>query len=469
MKRVPDTGRITAFLPRVTLEGPSRLGSSGRSAARTAVMLASCFVGLVCFVAWASDFQVNESTVGDQHEGDVATSPDGRSVAVWTSASSPGDDSQGTAVLLRLLHASGSPRSDEQQVNSTTAGDQRRPAVAMADDGSFFVVWQSDASAGTDNDTTSIQGQRYFASGVKNGGEFQVNTTTTGQQTRPRVSMAPDGRAVVLWESPTVPDPLAGIAGRLYAANGTPSATDFAVNSDITGVQARPDVAVAADGSFLTSWQSLGSPATDQSSWSVQARMWNAAGAPLGSQFQLNEVEADPQTDPSVSAAPTSGFVVAWQGYATAEDPVYYGIRARQVSGAGVPSGSEWAVNTTTSGPVRGYSSGGAQLYPSVTHDSDGDFLVVWSSDHSASAPVRGRRYSSGGAPLSALEDSVGLQPASDSVPRVAGFATDRYLVSWDVQTPSVGPDMSGRSLLGTRYPDGLFSDGFENGNTDAW
>jgi hypothetical protein len=86
-------------------------------------------------------------------------------------------------------------------VNTYTTSDQRYPAVGPDDAGGFAVAWESIGSSGTDTDDPSVQGQRYDPAGMPVGGEFQVNTYTTGGQGRP--SVAPDGAGgfVVVWES----------------------------------------------------------------------------------------------------------------------------------------------------------------------------------------------------------------------------------------------------------------------------
>ena len=63
------------------------------------------------------------------------------------------------------------------------------------------MVWASDGSSGGDTSLTSIQGQRYEASGAALGGQFQVNTYTTNNQRLPAVSLSADGDFVVVWES----------------------------------------------------------------------------------------------------------------------------------------------------------------------------------------------------------------------------------------------------------------------------
>ena len=71
------------------------------------------------------------------------------------------------------------PLGEEFRVNSYTTETQYRPAVASHLDGSFVVVWNSRDQDGSD---WGVFAQRYDADGDPLGGEFQVNSYTTGIQ-----------------------------------------------------------------------------------------------------------------------------------------------------------------------------------------------------------------------------------------------------------------------------------------------
>jgi hypothetical protein len=64
--------------------------------------------------------------------------------------------------------------------------------------GDFVVVWRS---GGQDGNGDGIFGQRFTSNGAKLGGEFQVNTYTTGNQDGPAVAMDAAGNFVVVWRS----------------------------------------------------------------------------------------------------------------------------------------------------------------------------------------------------------------------------------------------------------------------------
>src|SRR5439155_334406 len=80
----------------------------------------------------------------------------------------------------------GVPRGGEFRVNTYTTGHQTAPAVATDAAGDFVVAWASD---GQDGDGYGVYAQRYSAAGVPQGAEFRANTYTTSFQTDPAVAV----------------------------------------------------------------------------------------------------------------------------------------------------------------------------------------------------------------------------------------------------------------------------------------
>lgn len=81
---------------------------------------------------------------------DVAAEPWGSVAAVWSVAD--GDaDGDGNGIQARGFDRQATPHAAEAVANTTTAGDQSGPEVAVDEDGDRFLVWHSDAH-GTDTD-----------------------------------------------------------------------------------------------------------------------------------------------------------------------------------------------------------------------------------------------------------------------------------------------------------------------------
>ena len=144
------------------------------------------------------------------------------------------------------------------------------------------------------------------------GVEFQVNTYATGTQND--TAVAPDGAGgfVVVWQSPASAGDTSGdgIFARRYDAAGAPVGPEFQVNTWTTGDQSLPAVVANGSQGFIVVWQSNGgSPGNDTDSNSVQGQLFDATGSPLGGEFQVNTYTTEFQGIPALTAL-ADGFVV---------------------------------------------------------------------------------------------------------------------------------------------------------------
>jgi hypothetical protein len=307
------------------------------------------------------DFRVNTHTLLDQRQAAVASNSEGDFVVVWQSQA---QDGSGLGIYAQRFQSDGLPQGGEFRVNSHTTGNQSSPSVAMAADGNFVVAWMS---AGQDGSGGGIFAQRYDGDGLPQGGEFPVNSQTSGEQSLPTVAMDGNGDFVIAWESYGQDQSGLGIFAQRYDAAGAPQGTEVPVNSYVTADQSDPAVAMAADGSFVVTWQSS---FQDGSSWGIYGQRFDATGSPAGGEFRANDYTPSYQIAPSVAMAADGGFVVAWSS--VFQDASFDGVFARRYDSAGTPQGIEFQVNTF---------SAGQQNASSVAMNAGGDFLVAWQSD----------------------------------------------------------------------------------------
>ena len=104
----------------------------------------------------------------------------------------------------------------------------------------FVVVWEDDHDKNRWHD---ILGRGFTGDGRLRMHTKRVNSVTTGQQHRPAVAVAPDGDFVVVWEDDQDENGWYDIRARGFAANGQQRFPDLTVNSATTGQQHRPAVA----------------------------------------------------------------------------------------------------------------------------------------------------------------------------------------------------------------------------------
>jgi hypothetical protein len=325
----------------------------------------------------------------------------------------------------------------EFQVNTFTNDFQGYPAMAASSAGDFVVVWQSVGQEGIGN--LGIFGQRFDIDGVPQGGEFHANTFTPFAQSDPAVGMDANGDFVVVWQAGLGHDGSgAGVFGQRFDSDGNPVDSEFPVNTYTTSFQGRPAVAVDDDGDFVVVWQSDG---PDGSGYGIFGRRFDSSGVAQGNEFQINAYTTGDQKRPQVASEDGGDFVVAWQS--NEQDGSGYGIFAQRFSSAGGFLGGELPANSYTTG---------AQAFPDVAMDSDGDFVVVWQSDgqDGSNEGIFGQRYDSGG--------------AADG----AEFQINQFFILPQTN-PSVGMDASGGFVVAWQSIDGsddgifarsLFNDG---------
>jgi hypothetical protein len=355
------------------------------------------------------------------------------------------------------------PLGGEFQVNTTTTGSQinSRSAVAMAANGKFVVVW----SGPGDGDGDGIFGQRYDARGNRLGGEFQINTYTTGRQFFPSIAMAPNGRFVVAWAGfgdggtgsyytdyygNTYSLGSYGVWARRFAPNGKPLGSDFQVNSATTYFQYPPSVAMDRAGNFVVVWQSGfyydRNDNPDGSGQGVFGRLFSATGTPRGDDFQVNTYTTDTQYIPFVGMTSKGGFVVVWASYP------YLGIGGQDGSSAGTfgqrfdkfgaPVGPEFQVNTYTIG---------FQSQAQVASRTNGDFVVVWRSfgdQDGDTAGIFGQWFDKLGAAQGGEFQVNSYTTDNQSAPSVAVARNGDFVVAWR----SYGQDGDNFGVFGRQF-----------------
>ncbi len=397
-----------------------------------------------------AEFQVNTYTTGSQGQPAVGPIGAGGFVVLWQSSGGGGTDTEASSIQAQRYDAAGVPVGGQFQVNTYTTGSQGDPEVAPLGGGGLVVVWQGNAGGGTDTSVQSIHGQRLDATGAPVGGEFQVNTYTTGDQYGAGVAPAGAGDFVVVWNSfgsLGTDTSSVSIQGQRYDASGVPLGGQFQVNTYTTGGQY--DAAVGSDGAggFVVAWTSDRSDGTDTSSASVNGQRFNASGAPVGGQFQVNTYTTGSQAEPAVTSMGAGGFVVVWQssGGGGGTDPDPSSVKAQRFDAGGAPVDGEFQVNTYTTS---------VQQFPEVGPDGAGGFVVVWGSYGSSGTDDQGesaqaRRFDATGTPLGA-EFQVNTYTTSDQLAYAVGpVGAGDFVVVWS--STGVGTDVD-RSIQGQRF-----------------
>ncbi|WP_299776046.1 tandem-95 repeat protein, partial [uncultured Tateyamaria sp.] len=262
-----------------------------------------------------SEFVVNEFTDGAQRLPSVTALADGHFAVSWESEDGQQGDTFGTAIKASIFDATGSEVVSEFLVNEFTDGAQHDPSITALTNGNFVVTWESWDQQQGDTSSTAIKARILDADGNEIVPEFRINEFTNSAQIDPSVTALADGHFVVTWmsEDGQQGDASGGaIKASIFDENGVEIAGEFLVNEYTTHYQNYPNVTTLANGHFVVTWASKGSQQGDDD-YAIKARIFDASGDEVVSEFLVNEVTYGPQWDPSVTALDNGGFVVTWE------------------------------------------------------------------------------------------------------------------------------------------------------------
>lgn len=325
-------------------------------------------MALLCLLAGSvmaqTEFMINTQTDTTQRNPKVVIDGAGNRTVIWTSLNQAEPGSD-TDIYLRVLDNAGEPQTGEVLVNETTAGRQERPSAAMAPDGTLLVVWASHEGYESIFD---IKG-RLVSNGEPTGSEFLINSTTANSQTKPDVAVDQDGNFVVVWESWYQDGSQKGVFAQRLDAAGTPLGDEFQVNTTTVNSQGRPAVDCFANGSFVIIWESWKQDILTETGYGLFGRVFDKTGSALTDEFQVNTYTNDYQWFGDVAALNETSFAAAWCSWR--QDGHDGGIYLQKFDAEGNKLAEETRVNMTT----QYY-----QWLPVIKPMASGDLAVVWSS-----------------------------------------------------------------------------------------
>lgn len=285
------------------------------------------------------EFQVNTFTMGNQSDSQVASLGQDQFIVTWTSFGQEGTNAE---VYAQRYSLSGEPIGTEFRINTFTQASQNNSSVTVLNDDSFVVTWTSSPQ---DGDLGGVFGQRFDSDGQKLGGEFQINTFTPSSQGWPTVKTLENGDFVVVWDSFSQDGSGSGVYGQRYDQSGVKLGGEFQINTFTPSFQIRSDMAELADGGFVVTWTSSGQ---DGSSAGVFGQMYDVGGQRVGTEFQVNTFTDNRQDDSSVVGLDDGGFLVTWTSFS--QDETGGGILGQRFDAQGQAVGDEFQVSTAPDG-----------------------------------------------------------------------------------------------------------------------
>lgn len=241
------------------------------------------------------------------------------------------------------------------------------PSFGMDGEGNFVIVYEDKSGSYYGIFAKKYDRECNFVR------SFKVNSDTPCGRRFPSVAMNNSGNFIVTWESSGDQDgSFHRIYAKLYDKNADPVTDEFQVNTYQPNSQGSPAVAMADNGDFVIAWES-----SDDTGSGIYAQLFDSSGKMKGREYLVNTYTENGQTRPSVAMDSIGDFVVAWtSGWdwidpSSGQDGSCSGIYAQRYDFNGNAIGEEFQVNTNTYGD---------QNFPTVAMDSDGDFVIAWSS-----------------------------------------------------------------------------------------
>lgn len=214
------------------------------------------------------------------------------------------------------------------------------------------------------------------------------------------------------------------------------SQLDRVVNTFTSGDQDQVAVASGLLSQQVVAWTSDGQ---DGSDLGVFARRFDS-GVPVGSPFQVNTTTTGDQEEPAVAMDANGNFVIAWRGRGAGDtnDEILF----QRFSADGTPLGGETHVNTE---------SFASQLNPSVAMNREtGKFVVLWASNVSDDN-VHFRQFNADGSAATVSEQTI-LGGRHFSETSVAMHTDGSFVAVWTNDNGAEGgTDNSGLGVFAQR------------------
>jgi hypothetical protein len=248
--------------------------------------------------------RANANTDGQQVFPKVSVDPDGvpgstSAVAftvVW-------EDIQGTnPATVRAAGYTAAATKAYEVVASQTAGDHRRPDVAVLPSGEALVVWEEDADANGFDNVGLVRLAR--ANGAVALSRRIANAQAGGQQQRPAVAASYAGDFAVAWESDHTGT--RGVWARSFTAAGSPRHAEVGVSSGAGAVA--PAIGIDDQGNVALAWTVGG---TDPQVWVAGRNPDGTGDGRLGAQV-LSQATAGRQEQVAIAVSPWSEVSVAY-------------------------------------------------------------------------------------------------------------------------------------------------------------
>lgn len=261
----------------------------------------------------------------------------------------------------------------------------------------------------------------------------QINYTNVYSSIEtPVIATNKSGDSVVVWTDNK--NGTKDIFARRFNSSGMPIGEIFQVNTTNGDDQNLPAVAMNDNREFVVVWTTKGQ---DGDGLGVYARKYDSNGAYQGNEFKVNSSTSGDQWIPKVAIAPNGGFVIVWQSFG--QDGNAYAIVGQRFTNRSINIGYEFIINNMPRG---------SQEFPDISMDSQGNFIVVWTTNQNqlignqpaanSYRDVYAKKFNRDAIPVG-QEFAVSTTVGEQYYPSVFMNNLNNYLVSWNTKEPNTG------------------------------
>jgi hypothetical protein len=195
------------------------------------------------------EFLVNERLHGNWP--DVGMDDAGRFVVAWIRMGDPYKRPR-EYIMFRRYEADGTPAGEVVCITDDLNSRWYGPSVAVDRSGEFAIAWAIGPFP------YDILAQHFSAEGIPITAPYMVNACMEGNQGHPRIATNGEGEYLVVWDSQEQDGSCHGVFGQRCARSGALVGGECPLNTFTPGRQWYPDVAMAADGTYVVTWISEG-------------------------------------------------------------------------------------------------------------------------------------------------------------------------------------------------------------------
>jgi hypothetical protein len=316
-------------------------------------------------------------------------------------------------IYAQRYDLSGNPIGPNFRVDDDAGtSSQGLPAIATDNSHNFVITWQDYRNGNSD-----IYVQRYDSSGNPLGSNFKVNDDGgTAYQFYPAIGIDGSGNFIITWG-----DERHGnydIYAQRYNSSGAPLSSNFKVNEDVGGADLYyPAIGIDSFGNFIITWQD-----NRNANYDIYTQRYDFSGTPLGANFKVND-DLGPcdQLDPAIATVSSGRFVICWDDCRKGNRDIY----AQRYDSSGYGLSSNFKVNDDAVIAWQGS--------PAIAMDGSGNFVIAWADERNLDGDIYAQRYDSSGIPLDSnfkANDDLGTSPQVS--PAIAMNISGNFVITWE-------------------------------------